>query len=97
MRLGQMQPNKTRPVLISIKDIEHRNIFLSRSKNLCQSNAFLNNVFIAPDYMAQVREENRKLIEELRARKNNCEEWLTIRRGKIVPLPQHQMQTHLRI
>ena len=71
-----------RPVLFSIKDIEQRNILLSRSKNLRQSNGFLNNFFIAPDYTPQEREENRKLVEELRERKNNSEEWLTIRRGK---------------
>ena len=38
MTLGQLPPIKTRPAHISIKDIKHRNSFLSRSKNLRQSN-----------------------------------------------------------
>lgn len=97
MRLGQIQQNKARPVLISIKDTEQRDAFLARSKKLRTANSYFNNVYIAPDYTPKERDENRKLVEQLRARRNNGEEFLTIRRGKIIKVPPPQTQTHLRI
>ena len=75
--------NKPRPLLIKFKTIEQKRELLSKAKHLRQSKVY-KSIFISPDLTLQERNENKKLIDELRQRKANGETGLVIRRGEII-------------
>ena len=84
IRLGQTNPYKPRPLLITVKDIEKRQALLINGKNLRSSTTYFKDVYISPDYTPKEREQNKKLVEELRYRRNNGEDNLMIRLGKLI-------------
>ena len=85
-RLGTLHPTATsrpRPLLIKLKTLEQKRILLQKAKTLRQSSTFAN-TYISPDLTQQERDQNKKLIEELKQRRANGEIDLIIKRGEIV-------------
>ena len=58
-------------------------MLLQKAKTLRQSSTFAN-IYISPDLTQQERDQNKKLIEELKQRRANGEVDLIIKRGEIV-------------
>ena len=91
VRLGKKTDGQERPRLLKIKlsRVEPKKQTLSRAKKLKDSkNECYNSVFISPDLTFQEREENRRLRNDLKARRDNGEENIIIRNGKIVKVSQ---------
>lgn len=97
MRLGQQNPNRPRPVLIVIKDKLKKIQLLTRGKLLRSKTNYLKDIYIAPDMTPTEREENRRIVNELRNRRNTGEENLIIRQGKIVSKPTPSAPVSFRI
>ena len=83
-RLGRINPEKPRPLLVSLSDSSSRRYLLQNSKIL-RGNPEYNKVYISPDLSPKEREANKKLQMELRQRRQDGETNLIIRKGKIVP------------
>ena len=81
-RLGQ-QRGWPRLLLVVLENEILKRQILARSPRLRQCNSW-KSVFITPDLTQQEREENRRLREELKTRRQNGEPNLIIRRGRIV-------------
>jgi len=67
--LGQKVDNKNRPLLVSVEDVTHIANILSRAPSL-QHHAQYKNIYIVPDMTKFQREKHRKLVHELRSRKD---------------------------
>lgn len=81
--LGRINPEKPRPLLVSLSDSSSRRYLLQNSKIL-RGNPEYNKVYISPDLSPKEREANKKLQIELRQRRQGGETNLIIRKGKIV-------------
>jgi len=82
-RLGRKNESKTRPLLISFEDVVARSTLLSHSRKLRNFDQY-KNVYLAPDRTKMEREKHQKLVNELKHRRSNGEQNLTIRNGTIV-------------
>ena len=54
-----------------------------------RNNPGFSNIYVNPDRTKEEREQGKKLRQELATRRENGEENLVIRRGKIIPLTGH--------
>lgn len=85
-RLGQKQENKPRLILLKTKKVAQKRKILMSAKKLRESEEEdKKKIFITPDMSKEMREQNRKLRQELRERREAGEGDLVIRQGKIVP------------
>jgi len=89
IRLGGKTPNKHRPLLLSIDDLDVKASIVSRSHLLRQHDRY-KSVFIVPDRTKLEREKHKRVVEELKRRRTNGEKGLIIRNGHIV-IRQPQM------
>jgi len=85
-RLGTPKVNKPRLLRIEIKDLAAKREILRNATKL-RASAKWSNVYVSPDLTPKEREQNKKLCEELRARKAAGEKDLYIKFGRIVPRP----------
>ena len=87
MRLGKKtEDSSTKPRLlrVTLENVEVKKQILMKAKHLRDSvDGNLSKVFISPDLTPKEREANRKLREELKARRDQGEN-VVIRNGKIV-------------
>ena len=79
VRLGPKIPNKQRPLLLTLENIDDKNYLLSHSHFLRKSE-----IYIAPDRTKLERAKHKKLVEELKERRSKGETSLVIRNGTIV-------------
>ena len=86
-RIGKKTTGKTRPVLITFKQDELKMKVLRAGKDLKIKNSEgeLQRAYISLDRTPKQRETDKKLREEIKARKANGEKDLVIRNEKIVP------------
>ena len=98
IRLGKKitsggKKNKPRLLKVTISNTHVQKQVLKQAKNLksCGSET-MSKVFITPDLTLQEREENRKLRDELKARRDKGETDLVIRNGKIVQKQEHNFR-----
>lgn len=82
-RAGKVQPGKHRLLIVSLDSVEAKIELLKLARQLRTSDNW-SNLYISPDLPFKEREVNRKLREELKARKNAGETNLYIWKGKIV-------------
>ena len=87
-RVGKKHPNKQRLVSVTLDNMTSKHDIL-RSAPQLQNFEEYGNVYITPDLTQKEREVNRKLREELTARRKAGEANLTIKGGKIVKVAAH--------
>ncbi len=84
-RVGSKDSPRPRPVIIRFQSLEKRNDILKMSRLFHTSAGHEKiQVYVAPDRTKKEREDHKKLVEELKRRKSEGEEDLTIQNGKIV-------------
>lgn len=81
-RIGKMTSSRPRLLKVVCSDAESKRSLLSKSKDLRNLHQY-KNVYINPDLTPLQQAQNKKLREELKARRNLGED-VTIRHGKIV-------------
>ena len=75
VRLGKEVEGKARPLKFKVKTVEVKKEILSEAKELKNNgNETMCKVFICPDRTPKQREENRKLVAELKRRRNAGED-----------------------
>ena len=85
-RIGRENNGKIRPVIVELSEVETKWELIKRSKCLKdEDNPEMKQVIIAPDLTRKEREENDKLREELKQRRQNGGRWI-IRKGKVIKL-----------
>jgi len=97
IRLGKIDENNRhdRPLLIVMQEKNKKYEVLTNASNLryCQNEEH-RKIYITPDMTIKQREENRKLREELKRRRDNGENWY-IKNGKLVKgrdnFPNHNL------
>ena len=82
-RLGKIQPNKPRPLLVTV-DNERNKWLLLKSAPMLRKIPKWQSVYVSPDLTMKEREINRALHQELKRRKEAGEKDLIIKRGKII-------------
>jgi len=90
--LGRKNESKTRPLLITVDDVVARSTFLSHSRKLHNFDQY-KNVYLAPDRTKMEREKHQKLVNELKHRKSNGEQNLTIHSGVIVSVSRRSQSS----
>ena len=83
VRLGKKIEGKSRLTKVTLDSVKSKRELLNNAKKLRNSEKW-GRVYITPDLSPHEREENKKLREELRKRRNEGESGLVIRRGKII-------------
>ena len=83
LRLGKSPSAKPRPLLVSIQDELWKREILRFAYKLSKISKW-SSIYVSPDYTRKEREANKVLRNELRRRKENGEENLSIRNGKII-------------
>lgn len=81
-RIGKLTSSRPRLLKVVCSDAELKRSILSKSKDLRNLHQY-KNIYINPDLTPLQQAQNKKLREELRARRNLGED-VTIRHGKIV-------------
>ncbi|KAK4318776.1 hypothetical protein Pmani_010199 [Petrolisthes manimaculis] len=86
IRFGKRNDNNTRPrpTLIKLENESEKWHVLSKAKNLKYANEETRKIGISPDMTKRQREENKKLRDELKIRRDRGERW-QIKRGQLVP------------
>ena len=85
-RIGREARGKARPVIIELNEVWVKWELVKRGKNLKEDRDDINQkVIIAPDLTRKEREENERLREELRERRNSGGKW-TIKKGKVIQI-----------
>ncbi|MPC77788.1 hypothetical protein E2C01_072255 [Portunus trituberculatus] len=85
-RIGKGNNDKARPIIVELNEAEAKWKLVKRAKNLKNaSHARIKQVIIAPDLTRKEREENDKLREELKLRRQAGGKWI-IRKGKVIKL-----------
>lgn len=79
-RIGKMTSSKPRLLKVTCRDTESKRVLLSKSKDLRKKDQY-KNVYINPDMTPLQQAQNRRLREELRARRNLGED-VTIRHAR---------------
>ena len=83
LRLGIFNDEKPRPILVQLKTVSMKWAILKNSSKLKNINKS-GPIFVTPDRTKKEREENTKLWNELKRRKDGGEDDLIIKQGKIV-------------
>ena len=86
-RVGKKLEGKPRLLIVTLENSEIKAELLRLAPQLRHLTTWTR-IYITPDLPKKEREENRKLREELFARRQAGEENITIRRGKIIKLPE---------
>jgi len=86
IRLGLKVPNKHRPLLLTIEDVDDKTYMLSHSHFLKRHEQF-NSIYIVPD---RTKLEHKRVVEELKKRKANGEVYLIIRNRSILQTTMYQ-------
>ena len=82
-RLGRINPDKPRSLLVNLSDSSSCRYLLQNSKML-RGNPEYSKVYISPDLSPKEQEANKKLHIELRQHRQAGETNLVIKKGKIV-------------
>ena len=91
IRLGKKEQGKTRPILVKMQNTKEKWNVISNSKKLRNEQSTSKKfIYIMPDLTDKERENDKKLVEELKTRRNNGETNIKISRGKIVTFQQTQ-------
>ena len=84
MRLGTKTAKKTRPLKVVLSSVKNRADLIRNSKEMRNAEAKYSKVFINPDLTPREREVDKKLVTELKKkRQENPDEHWIIRRGRI--------------
>lgn len=83
IRLGGKQNNKPRPLLIKFTEEDKPTQILKEAKRLRYSKTFVR-VYIARDLTKAEREKEKSLREEIKEKRNEGNDWYTIRNGRII-------------
>ena len=84
-RVGKKNDNNCRPLIVKYASVEIRNTFLKKSGDLkIKSNNQIKPVYMSIDRTHKQREAHKKLVQELRDRRDAGEENIVIRGEKIV-------------
>ena len=84
-RVGKKEPNKTRPLVIKFSDIELKKNYLKKSGDLkIKHGNEIIPVYASIDRTEKQHEKHKKLVTELKARKEAGEQNLVIRGEKII-------------
>ena len=94
LRLGRKSDNRARPLLISLTSEGEKITLLSRAPKLRFHEQY-RNVYIAPDMTKLQRTKHKKLVDELKQRKQQGEENLIIRNGLIVKRSRTQQTSQV--
>ena len=81
--MGKSAEEKVRLLLIVIEDLSHKEFIVSHSYYLRRYSQY-KNVYISTDMTKFQREKHRKLVQELKQRREGGEKNLIILNGKIV-------------
>ena len=82
-RAGRVMTERPRPLVLTLDSVDCKTEILENAYKLSHFNEW-KKVYLAPDRTPKEREENKKLREELQRRKQDGEEDIVIRKGKIV-------------
>ncbi|KAK3892244.1 hypothetical protein Pcinc_003865 [Petrolisthes cinctipes] len=83
-RIGRITTGKVRPVIMEMNEVGIKWELVKRSKKLKNDDdKVTQKIIIAPDLTKREREENDRLREELRHKRQNGGQW-NIRKGKVV-------------
>jgi hypothetical protein len=82
IRLGEKKMGKIRPTRITVGAMSDKRAIMTNAKLLRQSKEF-ERAYISPDLSPKERDANNKLVQELKARRDEGED-LVISRGEIV-------------
>ncbi|KAK3886243.1 hypothetical protein Pcinc_009597 [Petrolisthes cinctipes] len=83
-RIGRITTGKVRPVIMEMNEVGIKWELVKRSKKLKNNDdQVTQKIIIAPDLTKREREENDRLREELRHKRQNGGQWI-IRKGKVV-------------
>ena len=84
-RSGEDSPTRNRLMCVVFSDQKGKDEILRNARHLKDStDEALKDIFITPDLTQKQREQDKQLREELRRRRENGEQDLVIRRGRIV-------------
>ena len=83
VRLGKKIQGRARLTKVTLDSVKSKRELLNNAKKL-RSTEKWERVYITPDLSPREREENKKLREELKKRRDEGETGIVIRRGKIV-------------
>lgn len=90
--IGQNRNIKPRLLLAVLDTPNQKRAILAAAKRL-RDDPEWSNVFITPDHTPKEREENKKLRDLLRTRRDNGEKDIVIRRNQIVKMPPRRPST----
>ena len=100
-RRGEVSENKTRPIIMILNNMEKRTELLKlrnltyEESNTENNETTTNNIYIAPDRTWQEQEVHRKLVLELKERKQKGEDNIYIKNGKIMKFQPFRVDSHL--
>ena len=83
LRLGKPTEDKTRPLLIVLDDLSHKEFIVSHSYYLRRHSQY-KNIYVSTDMTKFQRDKHRKLVQELKQRRERGEKNLIILNGEIV-------------
>ena len=81
--LGKSSGNKPRLMLVALDKEQHKRTIIKKATKLRESRRW-NTIYVSPDLTIKEREINKALRDELKRRKENGEQNLIIKRGRIV-------------
>ena len=87
-RIGTKQAEKCRPVKVTLRSSDHVNLILKKSKLLRTKEGF-KSIYICPDRSVEERRAFKKLLDELRAKRNaetDSDKVHLIRNNKIITI-----------
>ena len=82
-RIGKRENTRDRPIIVKFKNVKQKWDIIKKSKLLNRKEAY-KTIRISPDLTKTERIEERKLLEQLKKKKEEGEMDWTIRRGKLV-------------
>ena len=85
--------HKYRPLLVCFECIDNKAVVVSRSYSLCHHDQY-KKVFVVPDRTKIERDEQKRLVTELKKRKSQGETGLMIKNGKIIVRSRMEPQPH---
>ena len=94
-RVGAFKSTSARPrlLLVEFSDISIKRLILRQATKLRRSSKW-SDVYISPDLTPKEHSHNKKLRDELKARKNSGEKDIYIKYGKIISRPSNSTPAH---
>ena len=84
LRKGEKKDNKCRPIIMKLSDPDKRTELLNlRNLKYVEDNV-ITKIFISPDRTKKQQDENKELVKKLKERRQNGENNIFIKNGKIV-------------